>query len=73
MAYIQFTVPNNSLRKMIRMQILGAMLNWLTYYEIKFEVDLAGYEINYHFTNPLDLSFFLMNPPDLPMKFVVVH
>jgi hypothetical protein len=72
MSYVQFIIPSGPMRKAKRMVVLSQMLTWLTYYEIKFEVDLAGYELNYHFTNPVDLSFFIMNPPDLAEKFAVV-
>jgi hypothetical protein len=75
MAYIQFTIPSsehNPLRKLRRMQILGAMEAWSKIYDIKFEKDIVGYEINYHFANPQDLSFFLLNPPELPRKYSVI-
>lgn len=72
MAYLQFTIPNTPMRKVQRMHILGAMEAWFKLYNIKFEKDIAGYEVNYHFANPQDMSFFLLNPPELPRKYEIV-
>lgn len=73
MAYVQFTIPNTGVRKFIRMQILGAMDAWMKIHDVFFEKDIAGYEINYHFANPQDLSFFCLNPPDLPQNYKIVN
>lgn len=73
MPYLQFIIPKSSARKDQRQLIFYIMEQWFTDYRIEYNRDLAGYEINYHFKNPNELTYFLLTPPELPEKFKIVE
>ena len=73
MPYVQFVIPKSSARKDRRLLIFCIMDQWLAKHSISCDKVLAGYEINYHFADPNGLTYFLLAPPELPEKFIIVE
>jgi hypothetical protein len=73
MAYIQLTVPKQSYdRKSEKAELLLAVQRWAKENLFTYEVDVAGFELNFYFSDPVAVTVFLMNPPELSRSYIVI-
>lgn len=73
MAYVQFIIPNTFTRKSYKRLTLELMRMWAMKYEVTYEQDLAGFELNFHFSSPQSLTLFLIDPPPFPVDYKIVE